>query len=257
MIRNRHYTIFFTMFCCYFSFAQTIQIAGTIKSDVNVENIHVINKTSQKFTITDKYGKFKIPASLNDTISFSSVQHKPKELIISKEILDRKTVLVLLEEAINTLDQVTIGKVLSGDLMSDIKNVDGKPPVNFYDLDIPGYTGKLATQSERRLYEATTGAGIIPLNPIINAITGRTKRLKEHIQHEKNDVLLNKIRVNLSESLFSLEPLEKRYRTEFFYFCESDESFYSKCSGKKDLEVLDFLQKKLKQYKTNLKEAKD
>ena len=49
-------------------------------------------------------------------------------------------------------------------------------------------TGKQKTQSERRLYEATSGSGLIPLNPILNAISGRTKKLKSHIAIERKEL---------------------------------------------------------------------
>ncbi|MBC3757323.1 hypothetical protein H7U19_02830 [Hyunsoonleella sp. SJ7] len=237
--------------------AQTIEIYGKVESSVNIENIHVINATAQKFTITDQNGAFRIPVKLNDTVSFSSVQHEPKDIIITSEILRIRTISVRLKEKINTLDEVFVGKILTGDLSSDIGNVGGEMPVNFFDLGIPGYTGKLATQSERRLHEATTGAGIVPLNPIINAITGRTKMLKQRIQHENNDALLKRIRIDLSESLFALNPLEEEFRMDFFFFCEMDPNFFSRCNGKTDLEVLDFLREKLKEYKINQAETKN
>ena len=243
--------------------AQYIDIAGKVESTADVENIHVINKTAKKFTITDARGVFTIPVSLNDTLSFSSVQHEPKIIIVSKAIIASKKVTVLLVEQVNTLNQVTVGKILSGNLRSDIGNVEGKAPINFYDLGIPGYTGKIATQSERRLSEAgefkpkmLLGAltGSIPLNPIINAITGRTKMLKKRVKHERNEELIAKVREKFSESLFSMYALDEAYRMDFFYFCEMDENFYMKCPGKPDIEVLEFLKRKLKAYKVNQKE---
>ncbi|MFD2725470.1 hypothetical protein [Hyunsoonleella rubra] len=240
--------------------AQAIELHGKVQSSVNVENIHVINATAQKFTITDKNGAFRIPVKLNDTVSFSSVQHEPKDIIITSEILSIKTISVRLKEKINTLDEVVVGKILTGDLSSDIGNVEEELPINFYDLGIPGYTGKIATQSERRLAQAGEFkpimllgllGGSMPLDPIINGISGRTKMLKGHVQHEKNDTLLKRIRIELSETLFSLNPLEEEFRMDFFYFCEMDDNFYARCAGKTDLEVLEFLQEKLKTYKAN------
>ena len=39
----------------------------------------------------------------------------------------------------------------------DIKNNEVERPIDFYDIGIPGYTGKPKTQSERRLHEADAG----------------------------------------------------------------------------------------------------
>lgn len=74
--------------------------------------------------------------------------------MVSKNILSSKAIYVTLEEQINELEEVLVGKVLSGDLLMDIENVEGNPLINFYDVGILGYTGNPATQSERRLAEA-------------------------------------------------------------------------------------------------------
>ncbi|GAB1856680.1 hypothetical protein MHTCC0001_15150 [Flavobacteriaceae bacterium MHTCC 0001] len=105
-------------------FSQTIEITGRVTSKGNVENIHVINKTAQKFTITDKKGHFKIPAALNDTLSFSSVQHQTKDIIITKDIITSKGITITLNEQINELDEVKIGNMLTGNLLTDMNNAE-------------------------------------------------------------------------------------------------------------------------------------
>ncbi|GAB1856681.1 hypothetical protein MHTCC0001_15160 [Flavobacteriaceae bacterium MHTCC 0001] len=262
-LKNKIHLYLLVFFNCKVAVAQFVEINGKVQSNTNVENIHVINKTAQKFTITNAQGKFKIPVALNDTLSFSSVQHVSKDVIVSKAIIASKTVNVTLEEQVNVLDQVTLGKVLTGDLSSDIGNVEGKAPINFYDVGIPGYKGKPATQSERRLAEAgefkpemLLGAftGSIPLNPILNGITGRTKMLKKRVKHERNEALITKVRERFSSSLFGLYPLDEEFRVDFFYFCEMDENFMKTCSEASDLVIFECLSKKLKQYKANQKE---
>jgi hypothetical protein len=78
--------------------------------------------------------------------------------------------------------------------------------------------------------------------------------LKKRIAHERNDALIKKIRKNFSKSLFIINTLDETYRTDFFYFCEMDENFYKTCAGASDIVVLEFLNKKLQQYKANQNE---
>src|SRR5690606_13832949 len=85
-------------------YGQSVEISGRVASKDDVENIHVINQTQQLFTITDKNGRFAIFAKMNDTLSFSSVQHQPKNVIVSQEIIKEKVVFVFLEAQINELD---------------------------------------------------------------------------------------------------------------------------------------------------------
>jgi hypothetical protein len=237
--------------------SQTVDISGKIESAVNVENIHVINKTAKVFTISNINGDFKISVKLNDTLVFSSVQHITKTLVIDEAIVLKKSVKVVLEEQINQLKEVIVGKTLSGNLLKDIDNTEGVPPINFYDVGIPGYTGKIATQSERRLNEATTGGGFIPLNPILNAISGRTKMLKKQVALEAKDELLFSIKTRLSKVFFELNPLEESLITDFFYFCQEDENFMMACHNQSDLIIVQFLEIKHKQYINNLKLKND
>jgi len=237
-------------------FSQTIEISGIIESKIGVENIHVINKTAQVFTITNQKGEFKINVSLNDTLSFSSIQHNLKTVIVTKNIILFKSIKVVLEEKITELDEVFIGKKLTGNLLSDIKNVEGNAPINFYDVGIPGYTGKPATQSERRLNEATTGAGFIPLNPILNGISGRTKQLKNRIKLEEKEALMQSIKSRLGKDFFDSNPLDEDLKIDFFYFCADDDHFLKYCKNETDFKVLIFLQHKYKQYLQNFEIGK-
>jgi hypothetical protein len=230
---------------------QSIELYGKVESALDNENIHVINRTAQLFTTTNSRGEFLITVKLKDTLSFSSIQHKPKDIIISEEIVLGNSFIIYLEEQINQLDEVVVGKVLSGDLMFDIQNTEGKAPINFYDVGIPGYTGKIATQSERRLHEATTGGGIVPLNPILNAISGRTKMLKNQIRVEEKDKLMRSIKARIAQDFFDSNPLSDDLKMDFFYFCMDDVDFMKYCKNKSDLEILTFLQLKYKQYQEN------
>ncbi len=56
-------------------FSQTTDLDGQVITNLDAENIHIINKTSKKFTITNASGAFVIPSKLNDTIIISSIQH--------------------------------------------------------------------------------------------------------------------------------------------------------------------------------------
>ena len=134
--------------------SQTIEILGEVKSSNNLENIHIINKTEQKFTITNSEGKFKISAKINDTLVVSSIQNKLISLVIDIEHVLSKRITITLEEQVNELDEVVVGKILTGDLLKDVKNIEGAP-VTSQSLGIPSYQGRLLTQSERKVKEAS------------------------------------------------------------------------------------------------------
>lgn len=237
--------------------AQTVEIKGKITATDEVDGIHIINKTASKFSISTSSGAFTIPAKLNDTILFSGISYQPREIVVTKMIIGSQQMFVYLDELVTALDEVVVGKVLTGDLMFDINNAELKQDLNFYDVGIPGYKGKMKTQSERRLYEATSGVGLIPLVPIINAISGRTKRLKEFVKLEKMDSCLDKMKSDFSQLFFSTHELEEEHRVEFFYFCQDDPEFENLCKVKNDMAILMFLETKLKAYNVILQTQKE
>ncbi|WP_417371312.1 hypothetical protein [Gelidibacter japonicus] len=238
-------------------YGQSDYIIGTISAPHEVDGIHIINKTASRFTISNSSGEFVIQAKLNDTILFSGISYQPKEIVVTKFIIASKEFTVHLEELVNVLDEVVVGRILTGDLYSDITNAELERDLDFYDLGIPGYTGKLKTQTERRLYEATSGGGLIPLFPIINAITGRTKRLKAHVKFEKLDGCLEKMKSDFSEDLFINSNLEDGRKEEFFYYCQDDPEFEKYCKLKNDMATFEYLKAKLETFKTILQKQKE
>ncbi|WP_452221703.1 hypothetical protein [Lacinutrix salivirga] len=250
--------------------SQSVKISGQIVSELDddVENIHVINKTQNLFTITNAIGEFTIVVALNDVVQFSSIQFKKQDVIINQSHLNSGKLKVTLVSNVNALDTVVLGRILTGDLLSDINNTEGKPDINFYNLGIPGYTGKQKTYAQRELQEASDltprlggslngVGGSIGIIPIINAITGRTKKLKNKVAIEANAMCMNKYRVLFSEDLLTTNPLPEHRVMEFFYFATETEKFKTLCKLQNDLEIFDYLTQKLIEYKAKLANSKN
>ena len=233
--------------------AQKVELSGVIDGEDDVEGVHILNKTSFTNATSDAKGAFVISAKVNDTIIFTAVQYKTLFKVVTDSDIALKSLQVTLEVFVNELDEVYLARPLSGNLTDDVSASAAKPKINFYDVGIPGYKGKQKTINERRLYEATTGGGIIPLNPIINAITGRTKRIKAQIKLENDDALLSRLKSDLSEDFFENNTLDEQHHVDFFYFVQEDPLFRQKC-GSSNLEALMFFKLKLEQYNQNLSE---
>jgi len=264
---------FIIILLCLFTFnfgnTQIKELKGVIIANGDLEGIHVLNKTSKLNVTTNEHGVFNIVAKIQDTILFSSVQYEKKIIVISQSNFERELFTVTMKDRINKLDEVVVGKVLTGDLNSDIRNSDAKRDINFYDLGIPGYTGPPKTLRERALFDADGGkwvsdissnglgaGGAINFNKLLNKISGRTKKLKRNVDIERRSNLLKTIREQLTESFFSINTLDEKYRTDFFYFCSNDKDFLKRCGGS-EIESLEFLREKLKEYKLLIENNKD
>lgn len=254
------------LFFGFNALAQEIDINGRVIAEDDIEGIHIINKSANKFTITGINGKFTIPAKLHDTIVVSGIKYKQQEIIVNELIIQSQSITVFLEENIYELDEVFIGRYLTGDLRSDILNTQIKEKINFYDVGIPGFTGKPLTQSERRLFEADYGKMFallqgslvyVNIHKILNRISGRTKRLKNIVRLETIDDCMNKAKSEFSESIFGGFDIEENQKQDFFYFASEDPRFLELCKSNYSMKMFQFLVDKLVNYQENQDEIKD
>jgi len=122
--------------------AQKRVLHGKITNGSEVEGIHILNTSSRYNAITNEYGDFFINVNRQDTLVFSSVNYTPIEVVITDEIYKTGTLIMGLEVLVNELDEVLLGPRLSGNIATDLKNIETEETLNFYDVGIPGFKGK-------------------------------------------------------------------------------------------------------------------
>jgi DNA repair exonuclease SbcCD nuclease subunit len=239
------YTFYILLIFPFVIFGQKL-ISGKVMNSGEIESIHVFNKTYNKYTITDEKGIFKIPIRINDTLVFSAIQFKLKEVVISKVIINSMQLSVLLKEQVNELDAVYIKPNLSGDLLADSRNIKTKDVLTAKTLNLPNANVIPPTQAERKLYTATHSDGGI--DAIINAISGRTKRLKKNIRLENKINKENLVYANFKEIMrddFNI-PEDKLYH--FIYYVSDDKLFNQIVKSNSNIIIYDFIKAKSKTY---------
>lgn len=260
---NRITVVLFAVFCVFFGniMGQTKILNGNVLTTQDSENIHIINKTLKKNTITNSLGAFNIPVQLQDTLVFSSIQHEIQVLIINQEIFKNARVVISLQERVNALDEVVVGKLLTGNIKMDVSNVDGEPMTS-KKAGIPSFQGTPLTAPQRYLKDAGDldaklggslgGIGAsVRLIPIINAITGRTKKMKAYVELEQRELLLFYIQTHISEAVFKRYPLADDLVMEFLYFASEQPDFLERCSSKNHVVLYEYLKEKLHIYYHN------
>lgn len=150
-IMNNKPTFFLVFFLMSLSAFCQIESRKYIEGKVNVpanddaKNISIYNKTLQQGTITNRFGKFKIFAAVNDTLSISSIQYDDFEVIVDKEVYNNKTMTIFLKESVSVLDEVVVRPYdLSGDLATDIQSIEvimAEPIITSSKNIVYGYTG--------------------------------------------------------------------------------------------------------------------
>lgn len=220
--------------------------------DGDVAATHVLNVTTKRATITDLKGFFSIPVKLNDTLVFSAVQFKRKEIVVTASVLESKLLLVPLEDALTELDEVVVMPYnLTGDMTRDMNRLETEPVVTASTLGLPNAYVKVPTKAERELYAATANP-IMSLDPLINAITGRTKMLKKRVARNKKQERTERVRAFYVDSIFRTDlKIPERMIDDFMYFCEVDTTFQSVVDTHDRLKIWEFMRKKSQVYREN------
>lgn len=203
-------------------------LKGKIASDYeDLENINITNSNQNAHVLSDKKGYFEIAAKVGDTIHFSAVQFKSNRLVVNKEHFDKGLIVVRIEVLLNYLDEVQIKE---------------NEEINALSLGIVSEAPKKYSPAERKLKTAgdfkpihllAILGGTLPVDPILNAINGRTKRLKKEIKIEKKEVALNKLN-NLDEfnSYFSQLQISEENIEGFKYYIVEDERLIAALNAK-------------------------
>jgi hypothetical protein len=238
--------------------AQTLpskQIEGRVYSESgDVAATHVLNISAKKASITDKDGFFTITATLGDTLVFSAIQYKRKSMMVTSAMLESKLLYVPLEEVLNQLDEVIVRPYnLTGDMATDLTRTEIEPLVTASTLGLPNAYVRLPTKAERELFAATANP-FMGFDPLINAITGRTKMLKNRIARNEKYERTQRVRAFYPDSLYTTElriPSEKI--ADFMYFCEVDQAFQYLVDSHDRFKIWEYMRKKSMIYRENNK----
>ena len=244
-----------------FAFTQnkSLLLTGEVKDSVEfVKNAHIINLKTKGGASSNDFGGFQILASVGDTLLISSVQHYTLYKVITEEHITNKKISIYLTSKRHQLKEIVLKKTnLTGSLISDMKRKKkGTKEINAVTLDLPFAGNKKLSQIDRKLHTATSSGGLIPLDLILNVLSGRLKKLKEEkkVVEENNDVdaMMEKMKHFLTSN-FKIKE-DDHYR--FLYFCRSD-SLFNKSLVTNELALIKFLQLKSKEFnKIQEKESK-
>ncbi len=189
--------LFFLMLGTLNGFAQKKNILGKVVAKTrDLEGIYVKNTNLNTSALTQKGGYFSIEANPNDTLIFSAVHLIGREKVLSYADMNKSIVFVPMEYAENLLDEIIIDRRVTTE-----------------SLGLGG--ARKLTPAQRRLHRATTSnGGIIPVDAIINAISGRTKMLKKAVELDEEYLFVNQL-LNKFPIEFYLDKL-KNSRTVLY-----------------------------------------
>lgn len=153
---------------------------GNVSSrQVGLEDVHIQNITNMQFSVTTRTGNFRISLAAGDTLIFSHVSMKDLIKVVEQEEISVGKMAVVMLENDTELKEVVI---------------DENEEISALSLGIITEEKERLTMNERRLETAGDFkwyhlfgllGGSLQIDPILNAINGRTKDLKRNIEIEK------------------------------------------------------------------------
>ncbi|TPN81654.1 peptidase associated/transthyretin-like domain-containing protein [Aquimarina algicola] len=123
-------SIFLICFTVCLSSAQItsrVMIDGKINAPIgdDVEGIVVYNRSTDKGTITNSKGAFKIAAGINDRIEVVAMQYQHFIVLVDKGVVSTKRLNIFLNESVNQLEEVIVKPYdLSGNTSVDLKKIE-------------------------------------------------------------------------------------------------------------------------------------
>ena len=241
---------FFLLFITTIGIAQTRkQIQGKIVvSNASASNVLVLNLNTEQEVKSDRNGNFVILVQLDDVLLFSS-----ENLNFFRKLID---------ETDFQLEKLEVEMTSKALVLEEVEIVDNKS-YNAVDLGILQRPAKSYTPMERRLKTAGDFkpihllgllGGSVQLDPIFNAINGKTKRLKKEILLERNIRKLENFRAFFSEKeLVEDLKMNSDEVSEFTYSILDEKEFETLLENRDKSKMQFYLIEKYSQFKNKKK----
>ncbi|WP_081208993.1 peptidase associated/transthyretin-like domain-containing protein [Salegentibacter sediminis] len=225
----------------------------------NPEGMTVYNETSQRGTISNTEGEFRISVAINDSISFSALQFQKFTVVVDQGVIDSGELNVFISETVTELPEVV---VLPHDLSGNV-NVD-VARIEVVDPDLPRYSA--ADLKDMNLVpepDALTGPGkneamaasktrlINGLNLVnIFKLLVEDNNGSQQIRQQEKDKYIRE----LYDDEFFQENLdiEKENINDFIFYASDNGLTAEMMQAGNELDLIEFLIARSKDYKTQI-----
>ncbi len=251
---------------------ERVLVDGRISAptEADIEGVTIYNNSSNRGTITDKNGEFKIAVALNDEIIVSAIQYATFKVKVDQRTLDSKKLGIYLNPVVNQLKEVTVRQYdLTGNLVVDVSNIKTVDFATEFDLtfetmefdyeftpdkwsSIPGNFAESAFYNGQEQYGVNLLGGLGILSQIIfNKKASRSFALKPRNPEKTVQGLRERYtHVELRDAFNIPEGKED----DFLFFAEEHGLTEHLLLDKNQLVLLSFLQEKAVVYRKQIDE---
>ncbi|ATA93232.1 hypothetical protein CGC54_02190 [Capnocytophaga canimorsus] len=183
-----------------------------------IENVHIQNLHTQKFTVTDTSGYFSLLVAESQVLQLTHVGLQTVfKTITAQDMVSFAGFVIEMKPQITELSEVEVSKY---------QKIDAK------ELGIIQHEVKKKSFAEKRVYSASSGGGLII--GLINAVTGRTKMLKKIALNETNLAIADYIKLNMSDFLKKELKINEEQIDLLAYFVMEKPAFHQAVRNKQN-----------------------
>ena len=238
------FTVLF-LIVCQFSFSQTAKLLkGVVSYDgFLLQDVDVINKTSEETAKTNEKGEFVINAKANDSLLFYRKNFYLKRLKVYKAQFEQNNLSVFMLVKAEELDEVVVERVESMSL---------KGSKGYEQSKLDEYaTEKFDNREGHQVMRNGTFVNGLNFVSIFKKISGLFAKEKEPAKKFSPEIEFATVVKNTCDQKFFIETLKLKPEeiNLFLQFCDTDTKSKSLIKSYNVLSMMDFLTEKNKEFK--------
>lgn len=202
-----------------------------------LQGVHIQNLERNRFSTTDANGNFSIEVFEGNTLKITYIGKQTIHRVVTKVDLEAtELLLVKMKDEVITIDEVEVSK---------------NPDINVQSVGILQYKPKERTYNEKRVHSETrilpqgllplfVGTIVVNLEGLVNAITGKSKKIKKLVVDDENMKVAKYIIENMSGFLRKTVRLTDEEIEMLSYFVMEKPHFHAVIK-EKDNKTLEFM----------------
>ena len=225
-------------------------IRGKVQSETSnaiLQNVHVLNLTKVKGTITNSSGEFEIQAKVNDTLYFSYIGYKPLKIVVTNDLARFDDNTIELTELAFALEEVIIKPYqLTGYLEIDVKNAPVNTSTRYRIIGLPNL-GYEAGRRSRSGISRVIGAIFNPADFLNNLFKKKSIQMDKLRLMREDKEIKNLLATKFDrEVLVQLLGVEKNDIDEILRNCNFSDTFIQQAN---DLQIMEAINECYDEYK--------
>jgi len=244
--------IFITLTISTLTFCQeqSESVKGNVQSETSktiLQNVHVLNLSKVKGTITNSKGEFEINAKVNDTLYFSYIGYKPLKIIVTNDLIRFDENTIELTELAFALEEIIIKPYqLTGYLEIDVKNAPVNTSARYQIVGLPNL-GYEAGRRSRSGISKVIGAIFNPADFLNNLFKKKSSKMDKLRLMREDEEIKNLLSIKFDrEVLVQLLGVDRVDIDEILRNCNFSDTFIQQAN---DLQILEAISECYDEYK--------